>query len=56
MHKDSVVEMSESSYYDNSGLFSEETDEAKIQQEKAVLTERSAIPGMLKPSEIDSDF
>ena len=54
--RDFLIHFKEFSVDDNSGLFSEKTEEAKLQQEKAVLTERSAIPGMLKPPEIDSDF
>ena len=54
--RDFLIQLKEFSIEDNSGLFSEETDEATIQREQAALAERSAIPGMLKPSEIDSDL
>ena len=54
--RDFLIQLKEFSVEDNSGLFSEEADQAAIEREKAVLLERSAIPGMLKPSEIDTDL
>lgn len=54
--RDFLIQLKEFSVEDNSGLFSEETDQAAIERERATHAERSAIPGMLKPSEIDTDL
>jgi hypothetical protein len=41
---------------DNSALFSEEQEHAARLRDQAIMAERSAVPGMLKPSEIDNDL
>ena len=41
---------------DNSGLYAEEQDRERRMREQAAMAERSAVPGMLKPSEIDNDL
>jgi hypothetical protein len=41
---------------DNTALFSEEHERERVQREQARMTERSSVPGMLKPSEIDNDL
>lgn len=54
--RDFLIELKEFSAEDNSALFSEEFERERNQREQAILAERSAVPGMLKPSEIDSDL
>ena len=51
-----LIELKEFSAEDNSALFSEEQEQAAREREQAIMAERSAVPGMLKPSEIDSDL
>jgi exportin-1 len=54
--RDFLITLKEFSDEDNSGLFAEEQERAVREQELARRAERSAIPGILKPSEIDSDL
>lgn len=54
--RDFLIELKEFSSEDNTALFSEEQDQAARLREQAVMAERQAIPGMLKPSEIDNDL
>lgn len=57
MHlRDFLIELKEFSVEDNSGLYAEEAEEEKRKQEEAIRAQRSAVPGLLKPSEIDSDL
>jgi exportin-1 len=52
--RDFLIELKEFNAEDNSALFSEEQEMERLQQEQALLAERSAVPGMMKPSEIDN--
>lgn len=54
--RDFLIELKEFNTEDNTALFSEEHERDRVQQEQARMTERSAVPGMLKPSEIDLDL
>lgn len=55
--RDFLIQLKEfSSDNDNSEMFSEERDREKLEQEKALLAQRSAVPGLLKPSEIDTEI
>jgi exportin-1 len=57
MHlRDFLIELKEFSSEDNSALYAEEQDRAAREREQRILAERSAVPGMLKPSEIDNDL
>lgn len=53
--RDFLIELKEFSAEDNSALFVEEKERA-AQAQQAALAERNAIPGILKPSEIDNDL
>mmetsp|Transcript_3884 Transcript_3884/g.9253 ORF Transcript_3884/g.9253 Transcript_3884/m.9253 type:complete len:1088 (+) Transcript_3884:342-3605(+) len=54
--RDFLIELKEFSAEDNSALFSEEQDVERKRREQTMMAERSAVPGMLKPSEIDNDL
>ena len=54
--RDFLIELKEFSSEDNSALFSEEQEKAAQERQQAIMAERSAVPGMLKPSEIDNDL
>lgn len=54
--RDFLIELKEFNAEDNSALFSEEQERERNQQEQAMMAQRSAVPGMLKPSEIDNDL
>lgn len=54
--RDFLIQLKEFSSEDNSSLFSEEADHVKRQQEEAASAHRRCVPGLLKPSEIDSDL
>jgi len=54
--RDFLIELKEFSTEDNSALYSEEAEQAALEREQAIMAERSAVPGMLKPSEIDNDL
>lgn len=54
--RDFLIELKEFQEGDNSGLYSEEQDRDRQMREQALMAERSAVPGMLKPSEIDNDL
>jgi exportin-1 len=54
--RDFLIQLKEFSVEDNSGLFSEETEQEARQREEMIRQQRSAVPGMLKPSEIDNDL
>ena len=54
--RDFLITLKEFSSEDNSALFSEEQERAAREQEQALMAQRSAVPGILKPSEIDNDL
>jgi exportin-1 len=55
--RDFLIQLKEFSAEDNSGLFGEEQDAQERQQLEAREAHRSAVPGLLKPSEIiDEDL
>lgn len=54
--RDFLIELKEFSEEDNAGLYAEERDAAARQQQQQMMAARSAVPGMLKPSEIDNDL
>jgi len=53
--RDFLISLKEFSVEDNQGLFQEEQDERLRQQNEQLAGQRSAVPGMLKPSEIDDE-
>lgn len=57
MHlRDFLIELKEFSSEDNTALYTEEQEKAAQERQQAIMAQRSAVPGMLKPSEIDSDL
>ena len=54
--RDFLVELKEFNAEDNSALFTEEQERERQLREMAMMAERSSVPGMLKPSEIDNDL
>lgn len=55
--RDFLIQLKEFSVEDNSGLYGEEREAQKRQQAEAQEAHRSAVPGLLKPSEIiDEDL
>lgn len=54
--RDFLIELKEFSAEDNSALYSEEQETAMLEHQQAIMAQRSAIPGILKPSEIDDDL
>eukprot|EP00566_Odontella_aurita_P002334 CAMPEP_0113600474 /NCGR_PEP_ID=MMETSP0015_2-20120614/42722_1 /TAXON_ID=2838 /ORGANISM="Odontella" /LENGTH=1086 /DNA_ID=CAMNT_0000508725 /DNA_START=303 /DNA_END=3563 /DNA_ORIENTATION=- /assembly_acc=CAM_ASM_000160 len=54
--RDFLIQLKEFSAGDNSGLFQEEKEIEARKQAEAAHAQRSAVPGMLKPSEIDNDL
>jgi len=54
--RDFLIELKEFSAEDNSALFTEEQEKAAREREQAIMAERQAVPGMLKPAEIDNDL
>jgi len=54
--RDFLIQLKEFSEEDNAALYNEETERVKREHEQALMAHRSAIPGMLKPSEIDNDL
>lgn len=54
--RDFLITLKEFSAEDNSALYSEEQEKLAREQENALRAQRSAIPGILKPSEIDNDL
>lgn len=54
--RDFLIQVKEFSSEDNSGLYQEETDMKAQQEQEAIMRERSSVPGILKPSEIDDDL
>ncbi len=53
--RDFLIQLKEFSVEDNSGLYSEETEFEIRQREERERAQRSAVPGLLKPSEIIDD-
>lgn len=54
--RDFLIQLKEFSVEDNSGLFQEEADQAFQRREEETRAQRTAVPGILKPSEIDDDL
>lgn len=54
--RDFLITLKEFNSEDNSALFSEEQERAAKEREQAVMAQRSAIPGMIKPDDIDDDL
>uniref|UniRef100_A0A7S1D775 Exportin-1 C-terminal domain-containing protein n=1 Tax=Cyclophora tenuis TaxID=216820 RepID=A0A7S1D775_CYCTE len=55
--RDFLIQLKEFSVEDNSGLFRDEAEKEAREREQAIMARRSAVPGMLKPSEIvDEDL
>ena len=54
--RDFLIQLKEFSIEDNSGLYSEEQEMAARQREEVAQAQRIAVPGILKPSEIDNDL
>ena len=54
--RDFLIQLKEFSSEDNSAMFNDESNQTKRQQEQALHAQRSAVPGLLKPSEIDNDL
>ena len=52
--RDFLIELKEFSAEDNSALFSEEQERERRLREQALREQRSQVPGMLKPSEIEN--
>lgn len=53
--RDFLIELKEFNSEDNSALYTEESDIAARQQQEAMMAQRQAVPGMVKPSDIDDD-
>jgi len=54
--RDFLIQLKEFSVEDNSGLFGEEAEREARQREEALRQHRSAVPGLLKPDEVDDDL
>lgn len=54
--RDFLIELKQFSSEDNSALYTEEQEKAANEREQVMMAQRSAVPGMLKPSEIDNDL
>lgn len=54
--RDFLIQLKEFSVEDNTGLYQEENEMKKSKEEQEAFQKRVAIPGMLKPSEIDDDL
>ena len=54
--RDFLIELKEFSTEDNAALYAEEQERAAQERQKQEAAHRQAIPGMLKPSEIDEDL
>mmetsp|Transcript_20337 Transcript_20337/g.44025 ORF Transcript_20337/g.44025 Transcript_20337/m.44025 type:complete len:1080 (+) Transcript_20337:274-3513(+) len=50
--RDFLIELKEFSAEDNAALYAEEKEREAREREQAVMAQRSAVPGLLKPSEI----
>lgn len=54
--RDFLIELKEFSAEDNSALYAEEQERERRQREQEAMALRSAVPGMMKPDEIDDDL
>jgi exportin-1 len=54
--RDFLIELKEFSADDNSALYAEEQEQAASERQQALMAERQAVPGLIKPSEIDNDL
>jgi exportin-1 len=54
--RDFLITLKEFNAEDNSALYSEEHETAAKERQQVIMAERSAIPGMIKPIEIDDDL
>lgn len=54
--RDFLIELKEFSAEDNSALFTEEQERERLLREQQMRAERSQVPGMIKPAEIDNDL
>jgi len=54
--RDFLIELKEFSAEDNSALFTEEKEQQMNQMEQQMLAQRQAVPGMVKPADIDEDL
>ncbi len=54
--RDFLIELKEFSAEDNSALFTEEQERERQMREQQMMAERSQVPGMIKPAEIDNDL
>jgi exportin-1 len=54
--RDFLITLKEFSSEDNSALYSEEQEKLAQQHEQVRMAQRIAVPGILKPSEIDNDL
>lgn len=54
--RDFLIELKEFSAEDNSALYAEEQERERQQREQQRMVERSQVPGMIKPAEIDNDL
>jgi len=54
--RDFLIQLKEFSVEDNSGLFGEEAEMESRQREETLRQHRSAVPGLLKPDEVDDDL
>lgn len=54
--RDFLIELKEFCAEDNAGLYSEESEMEAQKREDAIQQQRQAVPGLLKPSEIDDDL
>jgi len=54
--RDFLIQLKEFSVEENKDLFSEEAEAEERRKQEAMQAQRSAVPGLLKPSEIDEDL
>jgi exportin-1 len=54
--RDFLITLKEFSTEDNSALFTEEQEKIAREREQAIMAQRSAVPGILKPSEMPSEI
>eukprot|EP00934_Nitzschia_sp_Nitz4_P001594 Nitzschia sp. Nitz4//scaffold6_size259037//145946//149439//NITZ4_001085-RA/size259037-augustus-gene-0.296-mRNA-1//1//CDS//3329556926//1594//frame0 len=54
--RDFLIELKEFSAEDNSALYAEEQERERQQRAQELMAMRSAVPGMVKPDEIDNDL
>uniref|UniRef100_A0A7R9ZL58 Exportin-1 C-terminal domain-containing protein n=1 Tax=Craspedostauros australis TaxID=1486917 RepID=A0A7R9ZL58_9STRA len=54
--RDFLIELKEFSSEDNSALYTEEKERERQQHRQQMLAQRQAVPGMVKPADIDEDL